>query len=263
MVILMEPPAHDREVMVPDSWDEPDASTPWTLGLLNVIFGALLILGGICSGLNFALQWAMGPVMAQQQQQLQQVMEAQRQAEMSKLDERERASQDENEKARLRAQRQAVQSQPMPKIPDTSKFMRDSRVLSYLIGDILTGMGLNVMMLIAGVGLMRLRRWGRETALWVAGLKLVRLVILYGYFAVAVVPAVVRQLSAMFEEMAKSLPPGSGALAPDQFGAAAAMIGVMMVVFSVGMILLGAIYPIIVLILLTRQRVKAAFMHAR
>jgi len=96
------------------------------------------------------------------------------------------------------------------------------------------------------------------TALWVAALKIVRLIALYSFYAVAVVPGLAEQFRAFFEEMARAAPPGPNGPAPQQLGMLATVVAVAMVVYAIFMILLGSVYPVVVLVLLTRPRVKAA-----
>src|SRR5262249_60773405 len=66
----------------------------------------------------------------------------------------------------------------------------------YFCADFVTGPVLNLLMLAAGIGLTQLRVWARTLALWVAVLKLVRLVVLTASFVVVVVPLVAGALEA-------------------------------------------------------------------
>jgi hypothetical protein len=237
----------------------PDKSTPWTIGLLNVIFGALLLIWGICSGLSFGMQSAMAPRMEQLQRQLQQAVEADRQAQLSRLKEREKGIQDEKEKAKLRAREKSLRAQPVPALPDTTRMFKNPALLPYSLADTFSGLILNVLMVIAGLGLMSHQSWGRKLALWVAALKIIRLPILYGYFIKVIVPILEDGFAEMFKEMAESMPPTPGGPGPQQMQAMGTTIGILMRVFAIGMIVLGAIYPVIVLIALTRPRARAAF----
>jgi len=255
----MEPTGYDREsASYAGPEQRPDTSTPWTIGLLNVIFGALLMICGICSGLNFSVQSVMAPMMAQQQQQMQQALEADRQAQLSKLKEREKASQDEKEKAKLRAREKMLRARPVAKVPDASRIFKNPLILPYSLADTFSGLILNVLMVTAGAGLMGLRSWGRMLAIWVAALKIIRLPILYGYFIIKIAPILEKGFAEMFDEMAKSMPPTPGGPGPQQMQAMGAAMATGMKIGAIGTIVLGAIYPVIVLIVLTRPRVKAA-----
>lgn len=257
----MEPAAHDDEWLTEPPELQANTKAPKTIGTLNIVFGSLMFLCGLCSSLNLMTQATMGPMMAAQQQQMQQALQAERKQELQELRRREEASNDENEKAELRAQQQAL-ARPMPKMPDMSKVFQDANFLIYGIADAVTGLLLNILLVISGIGLCGLKEWGRALALWVAALKIVRLIAVYGFLALVVVPIVVRQFTAMFqemfEEMAKAGPPGQRMPAQAELNQLGTIMGATMTIFAVGMIVLGVIYPIIVLIVLTRPRVKAA-----
>lgn len=241
---------------------QPNTSAPKTIGILNIVFGCLLLLCVACSSLNLLMQSAMGPMMVAQQQQVQQAMQAERQRMVQELQELEKAAKDEKEKAELRGKQKVLQAQPLPKMPDMTRFTRDTRFQTYSIVDMVSGFLLNVLMVVAGIGLVCLKEWGRVTAIWVAALKIVRLLALYSFFALAVVPDMVQLLTSMFQEMfdemAKGAPPGQKMPGAAEVGQMGTAMGVMMTASAIGMIIFGVIYPTIVLIVLTRPRVKAA-----
>src|SRR5581483_6976284 len=259
----MEPPARDDDAVPPPFvGPPPNTGAPKVIGVLNIVFGCLLLVCGICSSLNLALQSALGPMMAGQNQGFQQAMRDERQRQVRALEEQEKAAEDEKEKAELRAQQKAIQARPLPQMPDMSKFARDVQFQVYFIVDMASGFLLNIAMIVAGAGLCGLREWGRVAALWVAGLKIVRLVAVYGFFALAVVPGMVQQITAtfreMFDEMAKAGPPGQKMPGAAELAQMSTAMGVMMTAGAIVMVVLGVIYPAIVLIVLTRPRVKAA-----
>jgi hypothetical protein len=259
----MQPPApYDQEPYPPMPERRPKTTIPKTIGTLNIVFGSLLMLCAICSGVSLAMQSAMGPMMAAQQQQFQKMQEAERAQKLQELQEREKAAADENEKAAIQAQQKALKALPVPKMPDMAKFTQDADLQTYIIADVVTGLLLNILLIVSGIGLLSFKEWGRQLGLWVAAAKIVRLVALYGYFILVVVPNVTKALTTMFkdmfEEAAKAAPPGQpvpGAADMAQMGTA---MGIMYTAFAIGMMILGVIYPIIVLTLLSRQRVKAA-----
>jgi hypothetical protein len=241
-----------------DQTEGPPTSIPRVIGIMNIIFAGLLLLCGLWQIVNVALQSTMAPMMAGQQAQAQKAMEQQRQAELRDLQQREKASKDPQEKAALQAQEKALQAQPVPNLPDMTQFMNNPRTKTFTLADAATGMLLNILLLVSGIGLLKYREWGRVTALWVAALKIVRLIALYSFFIVAIVPDAVQQFRRIFEEMAKAGPPGQKGPGPEQFATFATAMGIAMTVYGILMILIGSIYPLVVLILLTRPRVKAA-----
>jgi hypothetical protein len=241
----------------------PATTIPRTLGILNIVFGVLLLFCALWSGASMAMQSAMIPAMARQQQQMQKTIEAERKAELDKLRDLEKASKNAQEKAELQRQQKILLSQPTPQLPDFSKLSTNPRTRVFALVDATTGLLLNILMIISGIGLLAWKEWARLTALGVAAVKLLRLVGLYTFFAVAVVPTISQQFRELFEEVAKTAPPDPNAPGPEQFAAMATAISVAMVGYAIFMILFGSIYPIVVLALLTRRRVKAACTSAR
>jgi hypothetical protein len=237
--------------------DQPTTSIPKTIGTLNIIFGCLLILMAICSGLNLAMQPVMNSIMTAQRQQVEQAMEVERQAELRQLEQQEKATKDPKKKADLQAQQQNLKAQPLPKMPDIAKFTGDRRMLLYGLTDVVTGIVLNTLLVVSGIGLLYLKEWARRTALWVAGLKVVCLVATYGYFAMVIAPSMGQQFVGMFEDMAQGMPPGQGPGQAQvaQFGT---ILVTVIVIGSLVAILLGSVYPIVILSLLTRPRVRIA-----
>ena len=61
--------------------------------------------------------------------------------------------------------------------------MGDRSFIRYTWVDVVTELALNALLLASGVGLLHWRPWARRLGLWTAGLKVVHLVLLYGYLA--------------------------------------------------------------------------------
>jgi hypothetical protein len=260
----MEPPASDDNAFATDLPEgQPKTSIPKTIGIMNIVFGSLLLTCVCCSGVNLVMQSAMiGPVMAVQQKQIEQAMQVERQQRLQELQQREQAANDEKEKADLKAQQKVLQGRPIPKMPDFTKFMQDPRYLGFEIVDLVTGLVLDILMVVSGIALLNLKEWGRRAAIWVAALKIVLLITLYTVFALVVVPVLVQNFNTMFQEMfdemAKGARPGQRVPGQAELAQMSSTIGILMTASAVGMIIFGAIYPIVVLIALTRPRVKAA-----
>jgi len=259
----MQPPLRDDMGPYPPFPEQrPRTAIPKTIGILNIVFGSLLLLCGICSGLGLAMQSAMGPMLAVQQKQFQQMMEADRQRKLQELQDREQAAQNEEEKAAIQARQKALKAQPLPKMPDIAKFSQQVGFQAYWIVDVVTGLILNILMVVSGIGLLHFKEWGRQQGLWVAALKIVRLVAVYGFFILVVVPNMAKAFTTMFQEMAaemaKTAPPGQRVPGPAEMGQMGTLLGIWYTAFAIGMIILGVIYPVIVLILLSRPRVNSA-----
>ena len=100
------------------------------------------------------------------------------------------------------------------------------------------------------------------TAILAAVLKILRLIALYSFCVLIVVPSMVKEfttmIKGMFDEMAKGPQAGQNLPGPADFERFGSMLGAMGTTYAMGMIILGVIYPVIVTIALTRPRVKAA-----
>jgi hypothetical protein len=240
----------------------PRTGIPKVIGILNIVFGSLLMLCSICMGLGLAAQFAAGPMFAAQQQVFQQILEADRQQKLQDLQKRAQAAKNDKDKAEIQVQERALKAQPLPKLPDMTKFMQDPALQGYSIADVVSSLILNILLLVSGIGLVRYAEWGRRLGLWIAAIKIVRLVVIYGFFIVVVVPRVTKAITSIFQEMvqemAKAAPPGQRIPGPAEMAQMGTSLGIMYTVLAIGMVIFGVIYPIIVLILLSRPRVKAA-----
>jgi hypothetical protein len=248
-----QPPFHERG---------PKTAIPKTIGILNIVFGSLLLLCAVCSALNLAIQPALGPMFAAQQQQFQQVQQADRQQKLDQLEKEEQAAKNKEEKAAVQARHKALKDQPLVKMPDMTKFTQDPTFQAYGIADAVTGLILNILLVVSGIGLLSLKEWARRLGLWVAALKIVFLFVLYGIFIVVVVPRVTEAFTSVFremmDEMAKTAPPGQPVPGKADLEQMGTILGLVYTGGAIVMIIFGVIYPVVMLVLLSRPRVKAA-----
>jgi len=243
------------------------SGVPKVIGILNIIFGSILILFGLCSGLSLLMQRAMAPMIQMQQNQMGQVIqanqEAERTARLRKLEQEEEAAQTDEEKQAIIVQRQAIESAPpvkVPVIPDMTKMyaMHDKRVLGFMITDMLLRIALNVLLIISGAGLVGAKEWSRKLAIKINVAKLVALLMVQAANIIIVLPIMAKQMSEGMQEMMSQMPPGSGGGPPPQFGSDfAIMMGTMMTAGAVFMVIFGSIYPAVSLWFLTRPDVRA------
>jgi hypothetical protein len=237
---------------------EPKPTTAKVIGILNIIFASLLLLCGLCAGFYVLIFSSMGPLLAGQQPQLQRQWEAAMQDGIRKLEDQEKAARAEQEKKRIQDQIKILKETKF-KAPDFSKLLGDQRIWGYYLVDVVTGLILNVLMLIAGIGLVALSEWARKLGIWVAGLKILRLVGLYGVYILVIVPIQTDQFVAFIKEVEEAMPPaargpGVKAITPQQM----AGFGALLTGYAIAIAVAGVIYPIIALCLLTRPGVKAA-----
>jgi hypothetical protein len=230
---------------------EPNQSLARTIGTLNIIFGAILLCCGACGALNFIAQPVMAPMFQAQNQAVMQQMQAEREQRIDRLRQEEKDATTQAEKAQIHTRRMAEEARPLPKIPDFTAFFRDWRLMAYGIADALVGIILNIALLIAGIGLVRLRNWGRITSLWVAGLKIVCLTCLLAILLIWVLPAMIEKLRDMFQAVGPGVPPAALTTATTFMTYGYGVGAVIVYIFSL-------IYPIVILVALTRRSVIAA-----
>jgi hypothetical protein len=129
--------------------------------------------------------------------------------------------------------------------PDAEAFIKETvpHYSAFLYASLLIGIILSIMMIVGAIGLLRLRPWGRSLSITYAILSLLLKLVGIVYTFMFVIPAT----NAFFEQHSDVFPP--------------AMLPAMKVGTFVGPILALApgIYPIVVLVLLTRPSVTAAF----
>jgi hypothetical protein len=245
----------------------PQPGLPRTIGVLNLVFGFILLLWG---GLSL---FVLGPFLVENNPfQLDPVMtrhvvEGVRRDLIETLRSGEKTAGDEAEKRRLSSSRVALESAQtdLAKQVDFGAINRNLPWVSrYLWVDTVSGPALNLLMVVSGVGLLLLSRWGRSMAVLVAALKLLRLLGVSILLAVAAVPAVATTTGKLVRtDVGKAVVKGaSGASAlpsvqldPDEFVRIVAALGYGYALMSFG---LGAIYPLIVLIVLRRPGAVAA-----
>ncbi len=239
----------------------PKPAIPKTLGILNVIFGVLLILFGLCIGtitlLAPAIQQFGQKALDQQKVQA----EAQKASDLKVLDDRARAATTDEEKATIAKERDAVANRPLPTMPDMqtgTEILKDPRVMGFTVAQVVTGLLLHILLLIAGIGLIRLTPWGRSLALWWAGLQIVQLLILGVVSFMVILPiskvSTEATLAKLREDAAKPNPPPNAAMTLQM----TETISKFAPVLAVAQSLAGMTYPVICLILLSTAGAKAA-----
>jgi hypothetical protein len=251
----------------PGPFVAPDHRTPRVLGILNIVFAANIIVCGLCMGAWVAFVPAQGRAMLEAQKKAQDAVKSQREAEIADLKSREGEAKTEDEKQAIRERREALQekaNQVIMPAPDMQTMgFSDPKVVAFMWAELLTNLALNLMMLAAGIGLVMRKRWSPRLGIATAGAKIVRLVLLYGFFALAIVPELSRKVAkaavAMYAQQ------GTGGL-PGPAASLDFLTRVTMIQYSAiaaGMIVFGVIYPAATIWLLSRPGVRAACSGAK
>ena len=240
------------------------------VGFLNLVFGGFLTLAGV------AFLFVFVPFLRENNPlQLDPVdtrffIEEMRRTTAGQLQEQERATSNPAAKADLVKAREKLVSQG-GKIEDQVDFAGVNQDLPwisrYLWVDLLSAPLLSALLALSGVGLIFCKEWGRRLAVIVAGLKMLRLLGLAVFLLAVVVPHAGR----VFRAFAKSsdvealIAYGLGQVKAQ--GMASAQITAndfaeILVALGQGyallMFFLGIIYPLIVVVVLTRSSARAA-----
>lgn len=233
------------------------------VGIFNIIFATqILICGVVMAGYTLTLPlW--GRVFTYITKQAEQQAAASKQARLEAVADQEKNAKTEQEKIEAAAKRLEIETRPNAGIPPTVDFTKmgftEPHFVAWTWAEVLSGLILNVMMLVSGIGLLTWRPWSRPLAVWTALLKIVRLVLLYGYFVLAIVPPLATRMGSVVVEMMTAQQPGfamPGGTPPVELFVRIYTISYS--IMGVGIILGGIVYPVIVLWLLTRPSVKSA-----
>ncbi|MDB5353215.1 MAG: hypothetical protein JWN86_4462 [Planctomycetota bacterium] len=243
----------------------PDVSTPRTYGIMNIVFASLLLLCNLGTAGWYLVAPTFKKGMEHAQAGLNAQIETSRKNKLDTLKRAVAAATAEPEKAK--AQAAVAEFEALPKPPLNSMTMgfsasEDRRIVAFNLFDIAIAMILNLVMLISGVGLLRLKEGGRRAAVFVAGTKLVKLAI---FLIVSLAFLIPLQSKLMEAEIA----PVRAQIQGQPGGASAAFFMTPQVMAAIStssvvlFVIIAAIYPILVLVMLTKPRVKAACQTAK
>jgi hypothetical protein len=243
----------------------PNLLIPRTLGILNIVFASLVLCCGLFSVASIAFMPAFQKAMQSQVKQVEVKVGQRRQAALDALQDEEKSAKTEAERTAIAVRRASVMSSPKQTLVGSTMDMEamgltDPKLLGYWYADIFSGIVLNLVMLISGIGLIRLRPWGRSIWLWTAGVKIVRLLLLYGYFALAVVPIMSEKLGRAIGTMMAQQQQAFGRGGGPSVDMLVRIYAITYTIYAVGIIVVGSIYPAISLWLLNKTNVKAAFL---
>lgn len=228
---------------------EPHTSTVRTFGVLNIVFS--LLIGCMCLytlGIGVVMPYIAASV-EKASDDIQQKQDEIKQEELAALDEQIENAETEEEKELLRSQREQVATVQEVQIPNMFSAMSNPKLLAYFIVDGTTGLLLNTLMLISGIGLLYRKEWARKLALWVAGLKIVRQIILQLVNIAVIVPIQMDAAKQMFEQMNQNGPPAPPV---DMAG----IQGIMYTAMAVFTLVIGCMYPALTLWFLSRPGAK-------
>jgi uncharacterized membrane protein (DUF2068 family) len=237
-----------------------NARIPAVVGMLNVIFGVMLLL--------YALGWIAWtlaePYLAKTfmtEKQLQRAEEkARKETQLDDLKKRERAEASAEKKTTLNNEIIALETDLDVNYQDVRSLIEEEKDLRIEIPEWIDAtMNLvgSVLMIVSGIGLLSLRQWGRTLALWVAGVQLAWAAFSFMYALTVTIPISVEQVVVEFRREVRRTGPVPFLRTPSIVGEMTAGAGGVM---AVATFVFSAIYPSLTLWLLNKRTVKAVFL---
>jgi hypothetical protein len=228
------------------------------LGIVNVVFASCLILFGLCLGAYITALPLLGRVMTQVQKKAEADFAARQQKDLEALAEDEKKATTAEEKTDIAEQRKAIEARPKPAIAGSVDFGQlgfdDPKVRIYYWIELGTGLLLNAAWIAAGIALVRRRPWGVSLGIGTAVAKIARLAVAYSYFALALAPTIATKTAGMVGRMMVQRQVMLGQAVPPEIDTSslAGFYTSLYELIAAGMIVVGSIYPAIVLVLLLR-----------
>jgi hypothetical protein len=239
----------------------PNVRIPKVLGILNILFAANILVYGLCFGAYAMFLPGIMKASSSMQKAAVKAYEDGQKADLEKLDADEKAAQTEEEKAAIVERRIEIRSRPKPNFgvnDPTELGFDDPRLAFHLWIDLLSSLVVNVMMLFAGIALVNRKRSGITLGIWTAGLKILRLIVVYGAFAIVIVPNIARNMGKVVLQAMNAQATGRPMPPNVDLDFFVRTYSIMLTAFAVGMIIFGSIYPIVTLWLLNKPGARAA-----
>jgi hypothetical protein len=248
-------------------WVVPNPQIPRTFGIMNLCFGILMLLVGAgYLAMTIVAPYFQKQLVIQVEQQ-QSKSKAERDAKVTELKAKEEAAKTQEEKDTLKDERVAVESNVEPDLSAMNEVMgwnifSDMRLAIYSFSEMISGMILNVVMAIAGVGLLGLAEWGRRLAVTVSWLKIVRWIAMIVVTLVLILPITVQKVQKMTDSIqtqvqaqAKSGGRPAPAMPMLNLSMFTSIAGAVAMIFTA---LIASIYPALSIWFLTRPPARAA-----
>ncbi len=244
-----------------------------TIGILNIVFGTILIFYGLCSGISMLMMPYMTRMMETQQKtmeaKVQADFEASQKKRLDEIDVELEAAKTDEERAEIEARKAAVLNRPKPYIPNSMiglKISSSPEMQAFTWGDVITGELLYIPLLISGIGLIQMREWSRKLSIWVYRIWIVRLVVFVVLGVAVITPMMTTAMDKEFAQMGDQMqqqmgPKGAGVkktMRQVSRFAGAATGGAYVLQYGVSML-----FPGIALYFITRPGARAACLESR
>lgn len=245
---------------LPPGYALPNTSLPKTTGVFNIVFASLLLLFVTFQIAATILSPTIVRFVQQTTGAVQAKADAARQERIDILKKQLDAAETDEEKDAIRGQLDVLKAQAAraPKVPDmqamTEKLQTPAvKAVSWL--DMSTSALLNTLMLISGIGLLKLKEGARRLALWVAGLKIARLTVLTLVQVFVIMPITLKVQREMFDQLAAGGGANANTAVMSMSMKAGAAAGTAMAFIGA---LFAMVWPIMMIVMLTRPGSRAA-----
>jgi hypothetical protein len=259
---------HDK--LPPSNTPQPGMVT--AIGVFNILYGGLLLLCGMGCANAFVPSIANQKMPTFDQKEAHNILEEMHRLRISELQRQEQSAATPAIKTQIKAEREKLEANP-PKVAEKIDPAPVNEGIAwffrYAWTDVATGPVLNLLLLISGIGLLLHQNWARLLAIVTAALKILRLVALCILLVAFAIPKMARMCDvlagselgkayfkqAMEQQKAQGGNPAAPQPTPELVAEVLRTSGY---AYAILLPCLGSIYPIIVLVLLTRPGARAA-----
>jgi hypothetical protein len=245
-------------------WVVPNPQIPRTFGIMNIVFGGILLLFGVGSLVATLYGPKIQKWMFRNVEKTAAAEKAEQKAKIADLKRQEAAAKTEKDKDALKAEREdlekSVAADITTEMDDLANWnpTSDIRIAVYTYSAEAAGILLNVLMIVAGIGLLRLSEPARKLAIWVAWLKIARWIALTIVTMVLILPITMERTQKIFDKVQAQQKAQSGGRVVFPMGGFAQMMAVVGAISQIFYLVIASIYPALVIWFLTRPRTRAA-----
>ncbi len=246
-------------------WVLPNPQIPRSFGMMNLIFGILLLLFGLGSLAMYAISPMLTKyIMANAQQQMA-AQKAVRETKIADLKKQEDTAKTKEEKEGFQSEREMLEKQVEPDfgaMQELTSFniFSDMRLAIFTITEQGLGLILNILMIISGAGLLGFAEWARKMAVWVSWAKIARWISIVVFTLLVVMPITAERTEKLLTKMQQQAQArGGGAAASPvpmlNLTQLSTVAGAVTTIFSAA---IAMVYPIVSIWFLTRPPAQAA-----
>jgi hypothetical protein len=246
-------------------WVVPNPQVPRSFGLMNIIFGSLLLL----TALGHGFWYLYTPTFTRQMQARVKEVEAKAKSEQDEriadLKKQIAAAKTKEEKESLQDERAALEKNNVVTVAPFGDLtgmnvMSDRRIAAYYAGEVSAAVILNVLMIVSGAGLLGLAEWARRMAIIVAQLKILRWVVMTVLLMALVLPVTLEMTEKAMAAAEAQMKAQGGAAMPVPMSDLLRFGMIISAVWQVFCAIVASVYPALLWWYLSRPPARAACM---